>query len=198
MDCCVIGTGYVGLVTGSCLAELGHSVVCADSDAEKIGLLSGGSVPIYEADLESIVNRNLGTENLKFTTDVQSAVSLSEFVFITVGTPSDPDGKADLTQVDNVARDIATAIHGYKVIINKSTVPVGSTRRVQRTIEESMEGFHEFDVVSNPEFLREGTAVFDFMNPSRIVIGSDSQKAAMRMTELYKSLEAILKRRLCE
>ena len=192
MDCCVIGTGYVGLVTGSCLAELGHSVVCADSDAEKIGLLSGGSVPIYEADLEGIVNRNLGTENLKFTTDVQSAVSLSEFVFITVGTPSDPDGKADLTQVDNVARDIATAIHGYKVIINKSTVPVGSTRRVQRTIEESMEGFHEFDVVSNPEFLREGTAVFDFMNPSRIVIGSDSQKAAMRMTELYKGLNAPL------
>lgn len=192
MDCCVIGTGYVGLVTGSCLAELGHSVVCADSDAEKIGLLSGGSVPIYEADLEGIVNRNLGTENLKFTTDVQSAVNLSEFVFITVGTPSDPDGKADLTQVDNVARDIATAIHGYKVIVNKSTVPVGSTRRVQRIIEESMEGFHEFDVVSNPEFLREGTAVFDFMNPSRIVIGSDSQKAAMRMTELYKGLNAPL------
>ncbi len=133
MDCCVIGTGYVGLVTGACFAELGHSVVCADSDAEKIRLLSGGSVPIYEADLEGIVNRNLETENLKFTTDIQSAVSLSEFVFITVGTPSDPDGKADLTQVDNVARDIATAIHGYKVIVNKSTVPVGSTRRVQRT-----------------------------------------------------------------
>jgi UDPglucose 6-dehydrogenase len=192
MDCCVIGTGYVGLVTGACLADLGHTVICCDQDTEKIKLLSGGNIPIYEADLEGIVQRNLESGTLTFTTDIPSAVNGSEFVFITVGTPSDVNGKADLTQVDSVSRDIARAIHSYKVIINKSTVPVGSTRRVQMLIEQSMEEFHEFDVVSNPEFLREGTAVYDFMNPSRIVIGSDSQKAVMRMTELYKGLNAPL------
>jgi UDPglucose 6-dehydrogenase len=192
MDCCVIGTGYVGLVSGACLADLGHSVVCADRDSEKIGLLSGGEVPIYEAELEALVRRNLESGNLRFTTDIEDAVNGSEFVFITVGTPSDPDGKADLTQVDEVARTIAAAAEGYKVIINKSTVPVGSTKRVERIIEESMAEYHEFDVVSNPEFLREGTAVFDFMKPSRIIIGSDSQKAVMRMTELYRGINAPL------
>ncbi len=190
MNCCVIGTGYVGLVTGACLAELGHTVVGADTDARKIEMLSEGHVPIYEAELESLVAGNLESGNLNFTTDIHRAVSESEFVFITVGTPSDIDGKADLTQVDEVAREIAAAIEGYKVVINKSTVPVGSTKRVQRVIEESMEEYHEFDVVSNPEFLREGTAVLDFMKPSRIVIGSDSQKAIMRMTELYRGLNA--------
>jgi UDPglucose 6-dehydrogenase len=192
MDVSVIGTGYVGLVTGACLADLGHTVVCVDQDAEKIAFVAGGNVPIYEADLEGMIKRNLESGNLKFTTDIQEAVGLSEFVFITVGTPSDRDGKADLTQVDSVARDIAVAIRSYKVIVNKSTVPVGSTRRVEMMIEQSIEEFHEFDVVSNPEFLREGTAVFDFMNPSRIVIGSDSQKAVMRMTELYRGLSAPL------
>ncbi|HEY5530421.1 MAG TPA: UDP-glucose/GDP-mannose dehydrogenase family protein [Candidatus Anoxymicrobiaceae bacterium] len=192
MDCCVIGTGYVGLVTGSCLAELGHHVIAADVDGQKILSLSAGHIPIYEAELETIVERNLKNGNLTFTTEVHKAVSESEFVFITVGTPSDAEGRADLTNVDDVARDIARALDGYTVIINKSTVPVGSTKRVQRIIEESMPQYHEFDVVSNPEFLREGTAVFDFMNPSRIVIGSDSQKAAMRMTELYHGLKAPL------
>jgi UDPglucose 6-dehydrogenase len=192
MDCCVIGTGYVGLVTGACLADLGRSVVCADRDAAKIELLSGGEVPIYEAELEAIVRRNLESGSLRFTTDIGDAVNRSEFVFITVGTPSDPDGKADLTQVDEVARTIAAAAEGYKVIISKSTVPVGSTKRVERIIEESMEEYHEFDVVSNPEFLREGTAVFDFMKPSRIIIGCDSQKAVMRMTELYRGINAPL------
>ena len=192
MDCCVIGTGYVGLVTGACLAELGNHVIAADMDEQKIQSLSAGHIPIYEAELEAIVERNLKNGNLTFTTEVHEAVSESEFVFITVGTPSDAEGRADLTNVDNVARDIARALDGYTVIINKSTVPVGSTKRVQRIIEESMPQYHEFDVVSNPEFLREGTAVFDFMNPSRIVIGSDSQKAAMRMTELYHGLNAPL------
>lgn len=192
MDCCAIGTGYVGLVTGACLADLGHRVVCADMDLGKVELLSGGTVPIYEAELEAIVARNLESGNLSFTGDVRGAISASEFVFITVGTPSDVDGRADLTQVDEVARDIAAALDDYKVIINKSTVPVGSTRRVQRIIEESMEEYHEFDVVSNPEFLREGTAVLDFMKPSRVIIGSDSQKAIMKMSELYRGLNAPL------
>lgn len=192
MDCCVIGTGYVGLVTGACLADLGHTVIGADRDIRKIELLSGGKVPIFEAELESMVGRNLESGSLSFTSDIHRAVGVSEFVFITVGTPSDINGKADLTQVDEVARDIAAALEGYKVIINKSTVPVGSTRRVERIIEESMVEYHEFDVVSNPEFLREGTAVLDFMKPSRIVIGSDSQKAIMRMSELYRGLNAPL------
>lgn len=192
MDCCVIGTGYVGLVTGACLADLGHTVTGADRDAAKIDLLSSGGVPIHEVELEGMVRRNLDAGQLSFTTDVRGAIGSSEFVFITVGTPSDPDGKADLSQVDEVARDVAAALNGYKVVINKSTVPVGSTKRVERIIEESMAEYHEFDVVSNPEFLREGNAVHDFMNPSRIIIGSDSQKAVMKMTELYRPLNAPL------
>ena len=192
MEVCVIGTGYVGLVTGACLAEMGHKVVGADRDRDKIEVLSGGGIPIYEAELESMVGRNLESGNLRFTLDVRGAVAASEFVFITVSTPPDDEGRADLTQVEEVSREIARAMNGYKVIVNKSTVPVGSTKMVQRIIEEEMEEYREFDVVSNPEFLREGTAVADFMKPSRIVIGSDSQKAIMRMTELYRGLNAPL------
>ena len=192
MECCVIGTGYVGLVTGACLADLGRSVTCVDRDAKKIEFLSQGKVPIYEAGLEAVVQRTIAGGTLKFTGDVGRAVSSSEYVFITVDTPPDEEGKADLTNVDEVARDIAAAINGYKIIINKSTMPVGSTRRVQRIIEEAMSEYHEFDVVSNPEFLREGTAVSDFMKPARIVVGGDSQKAIMRMTELYRGVDAPL------
>ncbi len=192
MNCCIIGTGYVGLVTGACLAEMGHAVICVDQDARKVSSLSGGRVPIYEAELEGLVRGNLESGNLSFTTDIDEAVSGSEFVFITVDTPSDAEGSADLSNVDEVARRIAAAINGYKVIINKSTVPVGSTKRVERIIEEAMGEYHEFDVVSNPEFLREGTAVGDFQRPARIIIGSDSQKAAMRMTALYRGVDAPL------
>src|SRR5450759_4761938 len=192
MDCCVIGTGYVGLVTGACLADLGHSVTCVDKDDSKVTALAGGNVLIYEAELEEVVRRGLKSGKLSFTTDIRGAVSRSEFVFITVGTPSDAEGHADLTNVDEVARQIAEAIEGYKVIINKSTVPVGSTKRVSRIIEQSMPPYPEFDVVSNPEFLREGTAVSDFMKPSRIIIGADSQKAAMLMSSLYKRIDAPL------
>ncbi|MFH1149525.1 MAG: UDP-glucose/GDP-mannose dehydrogenase family protein [Actinomycetota bacterium] len=190
LDCCVIGTGYVGLVTGACLADLGHSVVCADRDEAKVAGLSTGEVPIYEAGLETVVRRNLDAGRLHFTSDIDEAVGESELVFITVDTPSDAEGRADLTHVDEVARDIAAAINSYKVIINKSTVPVGTTKRVQRIIEEAMPEYHEFDVVSNPEFLREGTAVADFKNPSRVVVGSDSQKAIDRMLELYEPMSA--------
>lgn len=192
MDCCIIGTGYVGLVTGACLADMGHSVTCVDKEADKVKSLSGGQVPIYEAELEAVVSRNLRSGNLSFSIDIHGSVQAAEFIFITVGTPSDADGNADLTHVDEVAREIAGALDSYKVIINKSTVPVGSTKRVQRIIEESEPEYPEFDVVSNPEFLREGTAVNDFKTPARIIIGSDSQKAAMLMTALYKGIDAPL------
>lgn len=192
MDCCVIGTGYVGLVTGACLAELGHVVECVDRDERKIAALVSGEVPIYEAELEGLVRKNIEGGNLAFTCDIVSAVSKASFVFITVDTPSDAGGNADLTNVDEVSLEIARAINDYKVIVNKSTVPVGTTRRVQRIIEESVADYHEFDVVSNPEFLREGTAVADFMKPARVVIGSDSQKAIMLMTELYHGIDAPL------
>ncbi len=192
MECCVIGTGYVGLVTGACLADLGHLITCVDRDSEKIDALRQGDVPIFEAGLEAIVERQVASGNLRFTSDIRGAIASSEFIFVTVNTPPDSEGKADLTNVDSVAREIAAVINGYKVIINKSTVPVGSTRRVERTIEESMDEYCEFDVVSNPEFLREGTAVSDFQKPARIVIGSDSQKAIMRMIELYRGIDAPL------
>jgi UDPglucose 6-dehydrogenase len=192
MDCCVIGTGYVGLVTGACLADMEHLVICVDKDGSKVEALASGQVPIYEADLEKLVRRGLKSGKLTFTTDIRGAVSKSEFIFITVDTPSDVEGNADLSNVDEVACQVAEAIDGYKVIINKSTVPVGSTMRVLRIIEESVPQHHEFDVVSNPEFLREGTAVSDFMEPARIIIGTDSQKAAMRMTALYRGIDAPL------
>jgi UDPglucose 6-dehydrogenase len=192
MECCVIGTGYVGLVTGTCLAALGHDVTCVDKDRDKIAALEKAEMPIFEAELEGLVSQGLSSGNLRFSTDILSAARSSEFVFITVPTPSDGGGHADLSYVDDVARTIASAIQDYKVVINKSTVPVGSTKRVQRIIEESMEEYHEFDVVSNPEFLREGSAVSDFMKPARVVIGSDSQKAIMRMTELYRGVDAPL------
>jgi len=182
----------VGLVTGACLATLGHTVICVDKDTEKINALSGGQVTIYEAELESLTKEHLDTGQIRFTTDIDAAVGESEYVFITVDTPSDSSGNADLTNVDGASREVARAINSYKVIINKSTVPIGSTKRVQRIIEESMEEYHEFDVVSNPEFLREGTAVADFMRPARIVIGSDSQKAIMLMVELYRGIDAPL------
>jgi UDPglucose 6-dehydrogenase len=192
MECCVIGTGYVGLVTGACLADLDHTVLCVDRDSEKIEALSAGRIAIYEAGLEALVRRNLENGNLGFTTDIHEAVSSSQFVFITVDTPPDETGRADMTHVEEVARSIACSINDYKVIINKSTVPIGSTKRVQRIIEESTREYCEYDVVSNPEFLREGTAVSDFLKPSRIVIGSDSQKAVMLLTELYRGLDAPL------
>ncbi|MDD5747683.1 MAG: UDP-glucose/GDP-mannose dehydrogenase family protein [Actinomycetota bacterium] len=192
MECAVVGTGYVGLVTGACLAELGHSVICVDRDSSKIEDLSKAHVPIYEAELENLVRANLKSGRLSFTTDIREAVRESLFVFITVDTPSDDSGGADLTHLDEVSREIARSIDSYRVVVNKSTVPVGTTRRVERLIKECMEEYHEFDVVSNPEFLREGTSVSDFMNPSRIVIGSDSQKAIMLMTELYREIDAPL------
>ena len=192
MKVAVIGTGYVGLVTGSCLADLGHEVACVDVDSRKITGLNQGLVPIYEAGLEELVRRNLAENRLTFTTMLEDAVRAAEVVFITVGTPSAEGGEADLSFLKEAASQIAAALDGYKVVVNKSTVPVGSTRLVQRIIEEKSEGRPEFDVVSNPEFLREGSAVGDFMRPDRIVIGAEGQRAVGVMTELYRPLNAPL------
>ena len=190
MKIAVIGTGYVGLVTGACLADLGHSVIGVDKDEDKIARLNRGEVPIYEVGLPELLSRHLG-RSLVFTTDAAEAVGVSEIVFITVGTPQGEEGAADMTFVIEAARDIAGAINDYKIIVNKSTMPVGSTRLVERVIKERAGG-EEFDVISNPEFLREGTAVRDFMHPDRIVVGTESQKAAGIMAELYRPLNAPL------
>ncbi len=190
MRIAVIGTGYVGLVTGACLADLGHTVVGVDKEKQKIALLNRGKVTIYEIGLPELLSRNLG-RNLGFTTDTDEAVGAAEIVFITVGTPQGDEGEADMSFVVEAVSEIAAAIKGYKIIVNKSTMPVGSTRLVERVIKEKAGG-EEFDVISNPEFLREGTAVRDFMNPDRIVIGTESQKAAGIMAELYRPLKAPL------
>lgn len=179
----VIGTGYVGLVTGTCLSEIGHEVYCVDIDIKKIENLKQGIIPIYEPGLEEIVKKNFNKGSLKFTTDFNEAVANSEVVFIAVGTPPMADGSVDLSYVKSAAESIAKAMNAYKVIVNKSTVPIGTGDTVQRIISTYYKG--EFDVVSNPEFLREGSAVDDFMNPDRIVIGNGTGKAREIMLDVY-------------
>ncbi len=190
MKIAVIGTGYVGLVTGTCFADLGHEVIGVDREKRKIDQLNQGKVTIYEVGLPEMLKRNLG-RSLSFTTDTHDAVYQSEIVFITVGTPQGEEGKADMRYAIEAAEDIAGALDGYKIVVNKSTMPVGSTKLVERVINERAEG-REFDVVSNPEFLREGSAVRDFMHPDRIVVGTDSQRAAGVMADLYRPLNAPL------
>ncbi|MGQ9475225.1 MAG: UDP-glucose dehydrogenase family protein [Actinomycetota bacterium] len=190
MKIAVIGMGYVGLVTSACLADMGHTVTGVEKDAGKVELLGKGEPTIYEVGLPELLGRTLG-RTLSFTAELEEAVREADIVFITVGTPQSEDGSADMTYVTQAAAEIAPAVTGYKVIVNKSTMPVGSTRLVERIIRERAGG-EEFDVVSNPEFLREGTAVRDFMHPDRIVIGTDSQRAAGIMTELYRPLNAPL------
>ncbi|MBM4044876.1 MAG: UDP-glucose/GDP-mannose dehydrogenase family protein [Planctomycetes bacterium] len=179
----VVGTGYVGLVTGTCFAEMGHEVVCVDSDAAKIARLNEGKVPIYEPGLEELVRRNMTEQRLRFTTSLGEAVKESLINFIAVGTPVRPDGGADTSAVLDVARDIGKTMDAYKVVVTKSTVPVGTAERVREAIAQQTE--HEFDVVSNPEFLKEGSAVDDFMRPDRIIIGTDDVRVAEIMKELY-------------
>jgi len=186
---CVIGSGHVGLVTGACLAELGNIVICMDDDAARIDNLGKGIIPFYEPDLEAIVHRNMG-ERLSFTTDIEMAIKPSEIVFVCVGTPQKASGEADLTSIEAVAQRIAKAMNNYKVIVEKSTVPVKTGEWVRRTIKLNGPDNSRFDVVSNPEFLREGKAVYDFMHPDRIVIGAESEKAANIMKELYQPLKA--------
>ncbi len=186
MKIAVIGTGYVGLVTGACFAEMGHHVICLDIDPEKINQLKQGVIPIYEPGLEEIVKRNVKSERLSFTTNYKEAVSFGLICFLAVPTPSDEDGSADLRYVMQASAQLAEHMDEYKIIVNKSTVPVGSTEKVASAIEEALAGRDvEFDVVSNPEFLKEGDAVNDFMKPDRIVIGTSNPRVAALMQELY-------------
>ena len=179
----IIGTGYVGLVAGACLAESGNDVVCADIDEAKIGRLNAGEVPIYEPGLEPLIERNLAAGRLSFTTDVPAAVRASHILFIAVGTPPGEDGSADLQHVLSVARSIGQAMQDEKIVITKSTVPVGTARLVREAIEAETD--HPVHVCSNPEFLKEGAAIDDFMKPDRVVIGADSEYAAEVLRDLY-------------
>lgn len=183
MQICVIGTGYVGLVVGTCLAEMGNNVICVDNDIKKLELLEKGIVPIYEPGLEDLIRVNVGEKRLEFSSDLPLAVQKSQVCFIAVGTPQSEDGAADLQYVEAVAESIGKAINGYKVIVDKSTVPVGTAERVTNIIKKHTDC--EFDVVSNPEFLKQGAAVDDFLKPDRVVIGSNSQRATEIMQELY-------------
>ncbi|MBM4197823.1 MAG: UDP-glucose/GDP-mannose dehydrogenase family protein [Gammaproteobacteria bacterium] len=185
----VHGTGYVGLVTGACLAEVGNHVVCVDIDAAKIDLLRRGQIPIYEPGLEEMIQRNAAAGRLSFTTDINTGVHHGAFQFIAVGTPKDADGSADLSHVLAVARSIASAMNSYKVVVTKSTVPVGTADKVRAAVTTVLAGRSEapeFDVVSNPEFLKEGVAVGDFMKPDRIVVGSGSSRATEMLRGLYE------------
>ena len=180
----VIGTGYVGLVVGACLAENGNAVTCVDSDGAKVARLRRGEIPIYEPGLNEMVPRNVAEDRLSFTVDLAAAVQASDVIFIAVGTPQDEDGSADLTHVLEVASGIGRAMNGFKVIVNKSTVPVGTAARVREVIDGLTS--HPFVVVSNPEFLKEGTAVDDFLKPDRVVIGTDDPKVELIMRQLYE------------
>jgi len=188
MKLSVIGTGYVGLVSGTCFAEMGNDVICVDNDKSKIDKLIKGDIPIWEPGLEEMVQGNVEQERLSFTTDIKDAVEKTDICFIAVGTPPDEDGSADLQYVLAVARDIGTYMNEYKVIINKSTVPVGTAdlvkSEVRQILDERNVNYH-FDVVSNPEFLKEGDAINDCMKPDRVVVGTDSPKCAEILKELY-------------
>jgi UDPglucose 6-dehydrogenase len=183
MNIAVVGTGYVGLVAGSCFAESGNDVVCVDNNSEKIESLRKGVIPIYEPGLPEIVERNLREERLTFTTDLDAAVKKSLVIFVAVGTPTSADGSADLTAVFEVARAIGRAMDRYKVIVVKSTVPVGTSSRLREIIKQETK--HQFDLLSNPEFLKQGAAVDDFMKPDRVVVGADDVRAAEILRDLY-------------
>lgn len=188
MKLAIVGTGYVGLVSGTCFSDLGHDVVCVDIDEEKIEALNQGRIPIYEPGLEEMVHTNVEQGRLQFSTDIQRAVEESLVIFIAVGTPPKEDGTADLQYVEEVAQSIGQYMNGYKIIVDKSTVPVGTAGKVRSAAEEAMgrRGVsHEFDVVSNPEFLKEGAAIEDFMNPDRVVIGCDNVRVKALMEEIY-------------
>ncbi len=221
MNIAIIGTGYVGLVTGTCLADFGLSVTCVDQDETKISLLNSGGVPIYEPNLAPLIEKNISAGRLTFTTDLEKAVKQSKVIFIAVGTPPHHDGSANLKQIGKVAQQIATSMNGYKVIVNKSTVPIGTATKIKEIINSSYpsplrgEGgvrvkhpsviarskatrqsqptskLFDFDVVSNPEFLREGSAVYDLTHPDKIVIGTTSPKALKIMQEIYRPLYLI-------
>ena len=204
MKICIIGTGYVGLVSGTCLSDFGLEVTCVDKDSEKIKGLNAGNLPIYEPNLEDLIEKNVKAGRLSFTTDLRKTVEQSKAIFIAVGTPPNHDGSADLSQIEAVAKEVARYINEYKVIVNKSTVPVGTAHRIKEIINENVIARSEatrqsqptskpipFDVVSNPEFLREGSAIYDFTHPDKIVIGTTSEQALKIMQEIYRPLYLI-------
>ena len=190
MKLTIIGTGYVGLVTGACFAEVGHQVVCVDNDAAKVKLLKAGGIPIFEPGLEELVKKNTATGRLSFSTSTAEGVERSDVVFIAVATPPQADGSVDLSFIERVARDIAGAMTHYKIIVDKSTVPVKTGEKVAETIRRYCPAKVDFDVVSNPEFLREGFAVGDLMKPDRIVIGTRSERPVAVMKEIYAPFNA--------
>ena len=188
MNIAIIGTGYVGLVSGACFADFGHSVICVDTDASRVARLLAGEVPFYEPGLAELVQRNTSAGRLRFTTDTADAVRDSGVVFLAVGTPETPGGAADLSQIAAAATSIAGALDGYRIIVTKSTVPVGTGEWLERQIRMHAGRPVEIDIVSNPEFLREGAAISDFMRPDRVVIGTSSERAAAVMREVYRPL----------
>jgi len=190
MKLTLIGTGYVGLVTGTCFAEVGHQVVCVDNDAAKVKLLQSGGIPIYEPGLEELVKKNVAAGRLTFTNSTAEGVQKSDVIFIAVPTPPQPDGSVDLSFIEKVARDIAAAMTTYKIVVDKSTVPVRTGEKVTETIKRYCPAKVDFDVVSNPEFLREGFAVGDLMKPDRVVIGVRSQRPVAAMKEIYTPFNA--------
>ena len=187
MKISMFGTGYVGLTTGTCLAELGNEVICYDIDEKKINNLKKGIIPIYEPGLKEMLEKNVQAERLMFSTDPKDSIERSDVIYICVGTPQDDQGKADLKYVFAVAQTIGKYINKYKIVVYKSTVPVGTAKKIKEIIKKETE--HEFDVVSNPEFLREGSAIKDFMSPDRVIIGAENDKAKETITKIYKGLE---------
>jgi len=190
MKVCMIGTGYVGLVSGTCFAEIGHNVVCVDNDEKKIEILKSGKIPIYEPGLLEMVRKNVAEGRLKFTTSISEGVRESLFIFIAVGTPPKENGEPDLSSVEKVASEIGEAMEDYKIIVEKSTVPVQTGKWIKTIVERFNRRKVEFDVASNPEFLREGSAIQDFLKPDRIVLGVESKKAKELLLELYKPIDA--------
>jgi len=191
MHIAVIGTGYVGLVTGACFAEFGVEVTCVDVDQTKIEKLNNGIIPIYEPGLDAIVEKNAKAGRLHFTTDIKKAVEEALVVFLAVGTPPKDDGSPDMSYYQQAAKDVAEAMNGYKVLVTKSTVPIGTGKWLRKFVEENLKTETEFGVASNPEFLREGAAIDDFMRPDRVVVGSNDEKAIEIMKELYRPLYLI-------
>lgn len=190
MKISIIGTGYVGLVTGACFAEVGHTVLCVDNNAEKVAVLQAGGIPIYEPGLDELVKSNVAAGRLRFTASTAEGVEKSDVIFIAVPTPPQPDGSVDLSFIEGVAREIAGCLTGYRIIVDKSTVPVKTAEKVAETIRRYAKTKVEFDVVSNPEFLREGFAVDDLMKPDRIVVGVASQRPVAAMRDLYAPFNA--------
>ncbi|HET7511385.1 MAG TPA: UDP-glucose/GDP-mannose dehydrogenase family protein [Chthoniobacterales bacterium] len=190
MDLAIVGSGYVGLVTGACFADVGHNVICVDNDEAKIESLRSGRVPIYEPGLEEIVHRNVSAQRLRFSGSIKEGVDHAQVVFIAVPTPQDADGSVDLSFIEKVAREIAGVLKDYRVIVDKSTVPVKTGEKVAESIKRYNKHGAEFDVVSNPEFLREGCAVADLMEPDRIVIGAESERAIDLMKKVYEPFMA--------